>query len=283
MTFTAAHLKRFKPALAYGVVALLFGLGTGQALATDINISNKPLDTLEGVPANILLTMDDSGSMEWNYMPDSLDDNPAIDNTRRAKSSTVNKIYYNPAITYEPAKDKNGASLGNATFTAAWYNGFVHGDGTRDLSTNYCALWDDVGDCARNSPTSTDSGVAAFYYVFDTGNTNTGGTSCTVVADSNDDACYTRVDIVSTTTSYQGLFDATRTNSSGGTCDHATDTGDSLCYTTSGRIAKLCQLVFLLPGTSSAGQDGRYPCFFQPEHQHSGELATTQYQHRHRG
>jgi len=49
MTFTAAHLKRFKTALAHGLVALLFGLGSGQALATDINISNKPLDTLEGV------------------------------------------------------------------------------------------------------------------------------------------------------------------------------------------------------------------------------------------
>jgi len=235
MTLTAAYLKRYKTALAHGVVALLFGLGTGQVMAIDVNISDKPLDTLEGVPANIILTMDDSGSMEWNYMPDSLDDTPAIDNTRRAKSSTINKIYYNPAITYEPAKDKNGASLGNATFTAAWYNGFVHGDGTRDLSTNYCALWDDIGNCARNSPGQTESGVPAFYYVFDTGNTNTGGTSCTLAADSNDDACYTRVDIVSTTTSYQGLFDATRTNATGGTCNPATDTSDSRCYTTSGR------------------------------------------------
>jgi len=109
---TAAHLKRFKTALAHGTVALLFGLGTGQVMAIDVNISDKPLDTLEGVPANILLTMDDSGSMEWNYLPDSIDNN---DNTKRAKSSTFNKIYYNPAITYAPAKDKNGASLGNAT------------------------------------------------------------------------------------------------------------------------------------------------------------------------
>jgi len=175
MTLTAAHLKRYKTALAHGTVALLFGLGTGQVMAVDVNISDKPLDTLEGVPANIILTMDDSGSMEWNYMPDSIDNN---DNTRRAKSSTFNKIYYNPAITYDPAKDKNGSSLGNATFTAAWYNGFNQSGSTRDLSTNYCALWDDTGDCARNSPASTESGVAAFYYVFDTSNTNGGGTSC---------------------------------------------------------------------------------------------------------
>ena len=116
MTLTAAHLKRFKTALAHSVVALLFGLGTGQAMATDINLSNKPLDTLEGVPANIILTMDDSGSMRRSYMPESIEND---DNTKRAKSSTYNKIYYDPAITYTPAKDKNGASLGDATFTAA--------------------------------------------------------------------------------------------------------------------------------------------------------------------
>jgi type IV pilus assembly protein PilY1 len=235
MTLTAAHLKRFKTALAHGSVALLFGLGTGQAMAVDLNISNKPLDTLEGVPANIILTMDDSGSMEWNYMPDSLDDSPAIDNTRRAKSSTVNLLYYNPAITYTPAVDKNGTSLGDASFTAAWVNGFDQSGDVKNLTSDYCALWDDVWTCARDSAGQTEHGVAAFYYVFDTGNTNTGGTSCTLAVDSNDDACYNRVDIVSTTSSYQGLFDATRTNSTGGTCDPATDTGDSLCYTTSGR------------------------------------------------
>jgi len=232
MNLVATHLKRFKTKLTHGAIALLFGLASGQVMATDVNISDKPLDTLEGVPANIILTMDDSGSMEWNYMPDTIDNN---DNTRRAKSSSFNKIYYNPAITYEPAVDKNGSSLGNASFTAAWYNGFDQSGSTRNLATNYCALWEDTGDCARNSPSETDSGVAAFYYVFDTGNTNGGGTSCTLATDVNDEACYTRVNIVSSTTSYKGLFDATRTNTDGDLCDPATDTADDLCYTTSGR------------------------------------------------
>ena len=173
MKLTAAHLTRFKTALAHGVVALLFGLGTGQALATPLNISDKPLDTLEGVPANILLTMDDSGSMRRSYMPGDIEFD---DNTRRAKSSTFNKVYYNPAITYLPAEDEFGASLGNATFTAAWLDGFDRTT-TDDLSTGYCAWWSRDTDCARNSDLD-DTNVAAFYYVFDPSNTNGGGGSC---------------------------------------------------------------------------------------------------------
>jgi len=160
-------------------------------------------------------------------MPDALDDNAALESTKRVKSSVYNRIYYNPAITYEPAKDKNGASLGNATFTAAWYDGFDQSGATRNLATNYCALWDSISDCASD-PEPPASGSPAYYYVFDTTNTNCDGTV-------DDDDCYDRVEIVSTTTSYQGQFDASRTNSTGGTCDPAADTGDSLCYTTSGR------------------------------------------------
>jgi type IV pilus assembly protein PilY1 len=227
MNLVATHLKRFKTKFTHGTIALLFGLASGQVMAIDINISDKPLDTLEGVPANIILTMDDSGSMQWNYMPDSLDDNAALENTKRVKSSAYNKIYYNPSITYEPAKDKNGTSLGNATFTAAWYDGFDQSGSTRNLATNYCALWDSIYDCAAD-PELPATGAVAYYYVFDTTNTNCDGTV-------DDDDCYDRVEIISTTTSYKGLFDATRTNTDGDLCDPATDTSDDLCYTTSGR------------------------------------------------
>ena len=244
MTFTAAHLKRFKSALIHGLVALLFGLGTGQVMAADVNISDKPLDTLQGVPANILLTMDDSGSMRRNYMPETIEDDDA---TKRAKASSFNRIYYNPAITYTPAKDKDGASLGNASFTAAWYNGFNQCSTTGctlNLATSYCALWDTETVCARDATDGTttidDTDVPAFYYVFDPTNTNGAGSACLPATDMNDDACYDRVTITSGTTAYTGKsyspkFRTDNDNSSGQPCTLATDVNDPACYALANR------------------------------------------------
>ena len=196
MTLTAAHLKRFKTALAHGVVALLFGLGTGQAMAVDINISDKPLDTLQGVPANIILTMDDSGSMAWGYLPDNITNT----GTNRWKSHVYNRMYYNPNITYLPGVDKNGASLGNSSFTAAWHNGYERTLGTVDLSTSYLPRYYDY----RPSTTSVSYvGTAddAYYYVFDTSKTAADATPCDInntAHVNNADNCYTEVEVSST-------------------------------------------------------------------------------------
>jgi hypothetical protein len=70
-----------------------------QATAEQFDLSDTPLFTLAGVNPNIVLTMDDSGSMAWSFMPTSVGDHPS---TKRAKSSTFNKIYYDPEILYDP-------------------------------------------------------------------------------------------------------------------------------------------------------------------------------------
>jgi type IV pilus assembly protein PilY1 len=193
MTLTAAHLKRFKTALAHGVVALLFGLGTGQAMATDINISNKPLDTLEGVPANIILTMDDSGSMAWGYLPDNITNT----GTNRWKSHVYNRLYYNPNITYLPGVDKNGASLGNSDFENAWHNGYVRSLGTVELDEDFRPRYRDYRP-STTSVTWVGDGEDAYYYIFDTSKTAADATTCSlaVAAHVNDaDNCYTKVQV----------------------------------------------------------------------------------------
>jgi type IV pilus assembly protein PilY1 len=223
MTLTAAHLKRFKAALAHSVVALLFGLGTSQALATDVNISNKPLDTLDGVPANILLTMDDSGSMSWSYLPDGIRNDRT---TNRGKSSTFNRMYYDPTVTYLPAVDKNGASLGDATFTAAWTNGFDQGT-TVNLSTSFRPTWRYEED--NNSESYAGAAEPAYYYKFDTSNTTTAAPAGT--CDINEaghvasDACYTKV--VVTTSSGVNRYDPDFTDCA------PRDTTNTDCYTIS--------------------------------------------------
>ena len=112
-----------------------------QAMAEQFDLSDTPLFTLAGVNPNIVLTMDDSGSMAWSFMPTSIGDHRS---TKRAKSSTFNKIYYDPEILYDPPVDEDGVSLGNASFTAAWDDGFNKagsGSCTKNLSTSYRPSW----------------------------------------------------------------------------------------------------------------------------------------------
>ena len=90
---------------------------SAEALSAQHDLSDTPLFTLAGVDPNIVLTMDDSGSMAWSFMPTSVGDYPS---TKRAKSAAFNKIYYDPNVLYEPPVDEDGNSLGNASFTAAW-------------------------------------------------------------------------------------------------------------------------------------------------------------------
>ncbi len=167
-----------------------------QARALLLDLSDLPLEVKEGVPANIVLTMDDSGSMAWGFLPDDRQD----EWSNHYRSSTYNLLYYNPKITYTPGVDEYGNSLGNASFTAAWLNGYNQGQGTVDLSTNYGAPYYDYRPSINLWHYHVTDGVAD-YYVFNDANTDSGGGTC-VETDANDiadDNCYDRV-IVGTNT-----------------------------------------------------------------------------------
>jgi len=153
--------------------------------AAQVELSDVPLYVLEGVGPNIILTMDDSGSMYWSFMPDGVFWQAA---TKRAKSSAYNRIYYDPSINYMPPVDQDGASLGDATFTAAWNDGFNKADCAINLSVNYRPTWYYGNHCDGADSWVEYAGAAepAYYYLFDAGNSNCNGTL-------NDDDCYDKV------------------------------------------------------------------------------------------
>ncbi|HXH03938.1 MAG TPA: PilC/PilY family type IV pilus protein [Candidatus Competibacteraceae bacterium] len=122
--------------------------------AVSDSISQSPLFmTTSSVDPNIMFILDDSGSMGWDYMPDEVGYDPdhpdyVPANSKRRRSSTINKIYYNPNIIYEPPVDENGNSLGNATYSKAWTDGYdiANRDGsTVNLKTRYYAVYDPAG------------------------------------------------------------------------------------------------------------------------------------------
>ena len=178
---------------------VLLGAGAG-AFSAQHDLSDTPLFTLAGVDPNIVLTMDDSGSMAWSFMPTSVGDYPS---TKRAKSAAFNKIYYDPNVLYEPPVNEDGVSLGNASFTAAWDNGFNKsgsGSCTKNLSTSYRPSWGGINQTHCGSSNNSDgfynryatsSSEAAYYYLFDDSLSGCNGNV-------SDDDCYTKVVVTDT-------------------------------------------------------------------------------------
>lgn len=120
----------------------LFGVTMLHAANSYAAVSQSPLSATVGVPPNLILTLDDSGSMRAAYTPDDI--NSARD-SRRTRSTSYNSMYYDPSVTYEIPKkyDVNGVESGmySTAFTAAYYNGYRTTLGSVDLSKRYAATW----------------------------------------------------------------------------------------------------------------------------------------------
>jgi type IV pilus assembly protein PilY1 len=87
-------------------------------------------------PTNIVIMMDDSGSMQWAYVPDAYG---ACTGTRRFNAGTFNELAYNPNLVY-PAPTiltSSGAQTLTTSFAAASIDGFNTGAGTINLSSGY--------------------------------------------------------------------------------------------------------------------------------------------------
>ena len=149
----ATHPKPLSPhTLALGIkLVLAFAAPVWLAAPAhaDLPIPPSPIQAGTGVAANLMFILDDSGSMHWEAMPDSLtytdylfpppshvygkpnysDGNEkivAFDDTSstntRVRSWYNNKVHYNPSITYTPWVKYDGTSFGNANPSRARYN-----------------------------------------------------------------------------------------------------------------------------------------------------------------
>ncbi|MDD0844520.1 pilus assembly protein [Pseudomonas sp. Gutcm_11s] len=121
----------------------LYFAATFHASAAALNISQKPLILSETVAPNLLLTIDDSGSMRWAFVPDNVN---GTSTSRRAKSAAFNPMYYNPDVTYRIPTRYDSAGAISATpyttdFTNAYNNGFNNTRGSYDLSSSYRVTW----------------------------------------------------------------------------------------------------------------------------------------------
>ena len=141
--------------------------------------------------------------------------------TFQYKSSNFNPLYYNPNIIYTAPYKADGTQY-TTSFTAAYYDGFDTANGSVDLSASYKATetytpGSTTGDSANNGcnnfkstgSCNSDTAQAAFYYSYTPTSANavtygcgtgsyTSGSSAAGIQAKNDDSCYTKVLVSST-------------------------------------------------------------------------------------
>ena len=158
------RVRHFKPSacrLFAGLLGAAFFLAA-PAQAASVALATSPLatSTTTSVKPNLLFLLDNSGSMDWDHMPDDSSDGGSSVvfsyGHYGTRSSQCNQVYYDPTITYTPPVQADGATLyNNASFSGAWVNGFNTGSGTTDLRTNFKASLSLNADA---------SGQTAYYY-----------------------------------------------------------------------------------------------------------------------
>lgn len=123
-----------------------------------VSVDQSPATLQSPVAPNVMLMMDDSASMAWDFMPDAEyllgsltgTDTPSDDDLRAYQ---VNGIYYNPNITYTPPLKADGSSYPNASITSLLSDGFhpqgyryTLGNGTQSAPNDYQNILQYDGD-----------------------------------------------------------------------------------------------------------------------------------------
>jgi type IV pilus assembly protein PilY1 len=133
--------------------------------AAPVSLATAPLatSTTSTVQPNLMFILDNSGSMDWQHMPDDASDGgssvPFKYGYYGLRSSQCNQVYYDPNTTYLPPVDSTGASYPDAVFTSAKVNGYSTAACTSttcvNLNTSFKASTDLLSDT---------SGQPAYYY-----------------------------------------------------------------------------------------------------------------------
>lgn len=132
--------SRFTKLSTFGA-SLVLSLCTMQSALAQVNLSQVPLFLKESVDSNLVFIFDDSGSMTWEYMPDSIGSDLSLihDNSGPIRynggrlrvnkkwyySSRVNTVYFDPDTDYLPPFKPDGSGrFPNSDFSNAWINGY---------------------------------------------------------------------------------------------------------------------------------------------------------------
>lgn len=210
--------KSFFRVLPLGVCLPLILAGQAHALPP---LSDSPLFLGGNISPNVMFTLDDSGSMQWEIMPESLrnatyymfptgsdiyggtdysnyvvDFDPANSKTTLLRSSHNNTIYYNPAVTYAPWSNADGSLMANAIITQAYHNPANTAKGYRNLTANNTQTASWLKSDGTFTASTSKTFYPAVYYRYNGGSIDSASS-------------YSQIEIRSTTPTYTGGPDRT--------------------------------------------------------------------------
>jgi len=133
---------KWKSLLSVAALTVAAGLGPVPTTVAEpgddlgVDLARVPLVSglTKSVPPNIYFILDDSTSMNWEFMPDAA---WASAESNCFKNHGFNTVYYDPAVTYLPPKRADGGNYPNANYLAALNDGFDATKGATDLSANF--------------------------------------------------------------------------------------------------------------------------------------------------
>jgi len=155
------------------------------AATTDISSSPLASSSSIAVKPNLMFILDNSGSMGWEYLPDTVGNS---DGKNCYRNYLYNRVYYDPTYTYTPPVDSAGVSYANASYNAAKTDGFNASSSTTNLTSQFKAGND-------------WSGQQAYYWSYSGSTTNGKPVAGTCYNDSS----YTKVLVPSTSTEAQNF------------------------------------------------------------------------------
>ena len=122
------------------IILLIFFI-SANVKSANLELSDIPLFVSTAVPANVIVSMDDSGSMAWGFMPDIV-----AASWRRVyyRSAHYNKIYYDPLTDYMPPNNADGQRAASASYNAA-IRGYFYApqyQQATNLATDFTAIYD---------------------------------------------------------------------------------------------------------------------------------------------
>jgi type IV pilus assembly protein PilY1 len=214
---------------------LLFGAAAGtQGAVTSIASAPLVTSSASAVLPNLMFILDDSGSMDWSYMPDWVT-NEANGDAALLRNSRFNGVAYDPAITYlTPIKYASDGTLDTTTYPSQTGTSTASGANTGVAMPNWKMVKQDA--YGVQSTSTSDLTSSAYFYTFLPGEYCTDLHQKTCAAGTAPSATYP-------VTAYLRW------------CDSSAQTNDAAPSATT---PKGCQSVW----TSSAFSTGRYPGMF---------------------
>ena len=126
------------------VLATLAILGCGSVLGVTTAVDQTPLGVPNQPKPNVLFILDDSSSMNWEFMPDDVDQNGdrVPDASWGQYSSQCNGLAYDPTFTYTPPMAASGTAYADiTTYPKAPTNGFATTLILDDISARFFTVY----------------------------------------------------------------------------------------------------------------------------------------------